>query len=403
MYETITYETIRDRMLARIPDKFDKREGSVIWDTHSPTAIELQILYIELDTILREAYGDTASREFLILRCQERGIYPRPATKAVLKGIFCPEEVDVTGQRFNMDGINYIVMERIMDGEAGTYKVQCESAGSIGNQYFGPMVPIEYIRGLQSAELTQVLIPGEDEEETEALRQRYFASFDEKAFGGNVADYIEKTNAIPGVGRTKVTRVWNGGISPADMIPSEAVKAWYENVIGTLNGEAASWLTAVYSAASEKKLTVGGTVLLTIINSEYDTASDVLVNTVQEEIDPQENAGDGYGLAPIVHLVTVKSAEGIEINVTSNLIFEPGYGWNNLQGELNRAVSEYLLELRKAWADSTYLIVRTSQIDTRLLGVQGVLDVQDTLVNGSHDNFVLGKYEIPVLGGVFHG
>ena len=206
-----------------------------------------------------------------------------------------------------------------------------------------------------------------------------------------MADYIEKTNAIPGVGRTKVTRVWNGGISPADMIPSEAVKAWYENVIGTLNGEAASWLTAVYSAASEKKLTVGGTVLLTIINSEYDTASDVLVNTVQEEIDPQENAGDGYGLAPIGHLVTVKSAEGIEINVTSNLIFEPGYGWNNLQGELNRAVSEYLLELRKAWADSTYLIVRTSQIDTRLLGVQGVLDVQDTLVNGSHDNFVLGN------------
>ena len=49
------------------------------------------------------------------------------------------------------------------------------------------------------------------------------------------------------------------------------------------------------------------------------------------------------------------------------------------------------------------MIVRTSQIDTRLLGVQGVLDVQDTLVNGSHDNFVFGKYEIPVLGGVFHG
>lgn len=41
MYETITYEVIRDRMLARVPEKFDRREGSVIWDTHSPTAIEL--------------------------------------------------------------------------------------------------------------------------------------------------------------------------------------------------------------------------------------------------------------------------------------------------------------------------------------------------------------------------
>ena len=71
MFENITYEKILERMLARVSDRFDKREGSVIWDTHSPTAIEFQILYLELDAILREAYGDTASREFLILRCKE--------------------------------------------------------------------------------------------------------------------------------------------------------------------------------------------------------------------------------------------------------------------------------------------------------------------------------------------
>lgn len=64
MFENITYEKILERMLARVSDRFDKREGSVIWDTHSPTAIEFQILYLELDAILREAYGDTASREF---------------------------------------------------------------------------------------------------------------------------------------------------------------------------------------------------------------------------------------------------------------------------------------------------------------------------------------------------
>ena len=46
MYEGITYETILDRMLSRVSNQFDKREGSVIFDTHSPTAIELQILYL---------------------------------------------------------------------------------------------------------------------------------------------------------------------------------------------------------------------------------------------------------------------------------------------------------------------------------------------------------------------
>lgn len=202
MYEDTTYEVLLERMLGRVPDKFDKREGSVIWDTHSPTAIELQILYIELDTILKEAYGDSASREFLILRCRERGIYPHEATHAVLKGVFAPSTVDVTGQRFNIGDINYVVTGKIADGE---YQVECETAGKTGNQFFGTMIPIEYINGLQSAELVEILIPGEDEEETEDLRKRYFASFGENAFGGNRADYLEKTNAIPGVGRTKVT------------------------------------------------------------------------------------------------------------------------------------------------------------------------------------------------------
>ena len=171
MYENVTYESILERMLARVPDKFDKREGSVIWDTHSPTAIELQILYIELDTILKEAYGDTASREFLVLRCRERGIYPAQASHAVLRGIFTPADIDVAGQRFNIGNLNYVVVGKATDGKGG-YEVRCEAAGSIGNQFLGSMVPIEYIRGLQTAELTEILIPGEEEEETESLRQR---------------------------------------------------------------------------------------------------------------------------------------------------------------------------------------------------------------------------------------
>lgn len=49
MYD-VTYNEILERMLSRVSDKFDKREGSVIFDTHSPTALELEILYVELNT-----------------------------------------------------------------------------------------------------------------------------------------------------------------------------------------------------------------------------------------------------------------------------------------------------------------------------------------------------------------
>lgn len=397
MYENTTYETIRDRMLARVPDRFDKREGSVIWDTHSPAAIELQILYLELDNILKEAYGDSASREYLILRCRERGITPRQATHAVLKGVFVPADIEVSGQRFNIGDRNYVVTERIADGE---YRVRCESPGRVGNQYLGSMIPVEYIQGLQTAELTELLIPGEDEEETEELRSRYFDSFDDHAFGGNRTDYLEKTNAIPGVGRTKVTRVWNTDISPAEMIPKESVERWYDSTKETLSGEVRDWLNSVFRAAKEKKLTTGGTVLLTIINSEFGAASETLVQKVQTAMDPEVNAGEGYGLAPMGHVVKVESAKERKVTVKASLIFEPGYGWNNLQGLLEEAVSDYLLELRKEWADASYLVVRISQIDTRLLNVQGVLDVQNTSINGVMSNLSLEKYEIPVPGGV---
>ena len=113
MYENVTYEEILKRMLDRVSSRFDKREGSVIWDTHSPTAIELKILYIELDTIIREAYGGTASRDFLILRCKERGIIPYPATPAILKGVFIPATVDVLGKRFSIETMNYVVTEKL--------------------------------------------------------------------------------------------------------------------------------------------------------------------------------------------------------------------------------------------------------------------------------------------------
>lgn len=397
MYENVSYEVILERMLGRVSDKLDKREGAVIWDTHSPTAVELQILYLELDAILREAYGDTASREFLIRRCRERGIIPYEATHAVLKGKFTPADIDVSGQRFNIGSTNFIVTEKIADGE---YQVRCEIPGAVGSRQMGAMIPIDYINGLETAELTELLIPGEDEEETEALRTRYFESFNEKAFGGNARDYLDKVNAIAGVGSTKVTRVWNGDIRPAEMIPPAAVKTWYEDVVGTLDSEAALWLATVYTAASEKKLTTGGTVLLTILNSDFGPASDTLLQTVQQTIDPVENAGEGCGAAPIGHIVQVESAKGVDITVKTDITFDTGYGWTNLQSAINDAVSDYLLELRKSWAASPYLVVRVSQIETRLLGIKGIVDIGGTQINGTSENLIMGEDEIPVFGGV---
>jgi len=397
VYEEQNYDVILQRMLGRVSDKLDKRPSSLIFDTHSSTAVELQNLYIELEYLILNSYGDTAAREFLILLCKERGITPELATNAVLKGEFTPTTIDLTGQKFNIGDLNYVVTEQIVPGQ---YQVKCETVGIIGNQYLGDMIPMEYIDGLKTATLTELLIPGEDEEDTEVLRKQYFDSFNEQSFGGNRADYLAKVRSIDGVGDAKVTRVWNDDLRPADMIPSEKVTAWYDSVISTLDAEVAIWLSSVYMASYERKLTVGGTVLLTVVNSEFGEVSTVLLDNIQTIIDPVQNAGEGYGLAPIGHVVNVKSAEPVTVDVKATITVETGFSWSNLQSSIDTAVSNYLLELRKTWTDTEYLIVRISQIETRLLGVKGIIDVSNTKINNSADNLSLTKFQIPIMGGV---
>ncbi|MEG1428042.1 MAG: phage tail protein, partial [Oscillospiraceae bacterium] len=120
MYENVTREVLLKRMLARIPDRFDKREGSVIYDALAPAAGELQMLYLELDRVLRESFADTQSRDFLILRGAERGVVPRAASAAIRKGRF-NKDVPL-GTRFSRNSLTYAVFERM---EPGVFKLAC--------------------------------------------------------------------------------------------------------------------------------------------------------------------------------------------------------------------------------------------------------------------------------------
>lgn len=398
MYEGQTYDVILERMLGRVSDKMDKRPSSVIYDTHSPTAIELQVLYIELDTMLKNMYGDTAAREFLILLAKDRGLSPEPATKAVLKGEFVPATIDVIGKRFNINDMNYVVTERIADGQ---YMVQCETTGARGNKLLGQMIPMEYISGLESATLTEVLIPGEDDEDAEEFRQRYLGSFGDQMFGGNKADYLNKVKSIDGVGSVKVERVWNGDIKPSEMIPGEEVTNWYNSTKDTIPDKVKTWLEGVYRAAKDKKLTVGGTVHVVVTDSDdYGKASNTLISKIQELLDPEEMAGEGYGLAPIGHVVSVESANAVNIDIATTLTFDEGYNMSMVKNEIENSISQYLLELRKNWANTSKTIVRVAQIENHILNVNGVLDIEHTSLNGIEGNITLEKYDIPVLGGV---
>ncbi len=345
MHSDMTYEVILNRMLDRVPGSIDKREGSIIYNALAPAAAELAQMYIEINWILDQSFADTQSRRYLIRRTAERGIHPEPATKAVIKGEF---NIDVPiGSRFSLDALNYRAVEKIA---AGIFSMECEIEGEEGNQV-GTPVPIEYIEGLAYARLTEILIPGEDEEDTESLRKRYFDSLDAQAFGGNIADYREKTNGLPGVGGVKVYPVWNGG----------------------------------------------GTVKLVMIDSTFGLPSSTLIDSVQTAIDPTPNQGLGLGLAPIGHRVTVEGVRGIPISISTNITYEDGYTWENIKADAEKSINQYFNELSKAWAASNTLVVRISQIEIRLLDIDGVLDISGTSINSAKQNLILGEHDIPLL------
>ena len=81
MFEHITYEELIKRMVDRAltyNKNLDSREGSLLFLAEAPAAVELQNLYIALDTVLRETFADTASRPYLIQRALERALEPYP-------------------------------------------------------------------------------------------------------------------------------------------------------------------------------------------------------------------------------------------------------------------------------------------------------------------------------------
>lgn len=349
MYENITYDQIMSRMLDRVPDTLDKREGSVIYTALAPAAVELQNMYIELDVILNESYADTASRDALIKMAAVRGISPKSASAAILKGEF---NIDIPeGSRFSLDSYNYQAISKMGDH---IYRMQCETPGTAPNGKLGDLIPIDYIDGLAYAKLTELLIPGEDEEDTDSFRVRYLESYNSAAFGGNIADYKENVLSLPGVGGVKVYPTWNGG----------------------------------------------GTVKLVILDAEYKAASGELVSSVQTAIDPTQNSGQGLGLAPIGHTVTVQAAKTTTINISTSIVYEKGWDWEDVETYVQQAVDEYCTDLASQWDASDQLVVRISQIETRLLSLSGIVDISDTTINGQPKNLILEADNIPIRGAV---
>lgn len=353
MYESETYEVILRRMLNRVLAKFDKREGSMVFNGSAPSAVEVQNLYIVLDAVLKEVFIDTASREFLIKHGKHRALSPKPASYALVRGQFTPTTLEIPiGSRFSHEDFNYMITEKIADG---TYYLTCETVGSEANGVTGQLIPIDYIPGLETANIVEVSILGEDEEDTETFRNRLLGAYQAEAYGGNQIDYITKIRSISGVGGLKLYcgADWNGY----------------------------------------------GTVLLVIKDSDNGVPTDDFITKLQTDIDPVTNRGQGVGIAPIGHFVTIVPANNTVVNIETVLVYGSTANWESVKSNVQAAVDSYLGELNAEWNyDSAPIVVRVSHIESKLLAIPGILDVHSTKINGSTDNLSVDKNSLVTRG-----
>ena len=99
-------------------------------------------------------------------------------------------------------------------------------------------------------------------------------------------------------------------------------------------------------------------------------------------------------------MVTVATVDKVAVNVRAKITFDSGYNFNGLKTEISKAISAYLLELRKTWAESESITVKISQLNTRIAAIKGVSDIEGTTINGKNSNLVVSAYSVPVDGEV---
>ncbi len=180
------------------------------------------------------------------------------------------------------------------------YRLECEDAGTEPNGWTGDLMCLDDIDELEDAQLTKLLVPGTDEEDEESYRMRIEDSFGIKPFAGNKAYYKEEVEAIDGVGGEKTYRRKGSSIS-----------------------------TVIIS--DEYRKSIEGADRFSTDASRSGTKS----------------WREGIGIAPIGHAVIISTVNEYTVNVSAVATYDTGYSAEGLKTQIEDAIEEYMLSLRK--------------------------------------------------------
>jgi uncharacterized phage protein gp47/JayE len=344
-YENETQEKIIERMLQKIDNTLDKREGSIVYDMLAPGSIELAQAYMELDNILNFGFADTSYGPYLEMRAAEVGITRKQASQATGRLTFAgpAESVIPAGtQVSNGNEDNLVIAETLFDvkiiGSVISVDAIVTEGGSQGNVAQGAFKEIlgELAGGLISVTNNEPFSQGFDTETDEELLQRYKIRTQNTIAPGNDIYYRLLATEVPGVYDARVYPRWNGR----------------------------------------------GTLKVVVLSPNKKSPSATVVQSVKDKIN--ENLMLGAD-------ITVEGVEEVTMDIDVKLTIMEGQ--QIPQEEIAARLEDYFASL--AFND---LIIRYSRIGDALLDVGPVIDYEDLRINGKTSNITIQDYQVAVLG-----
>lgn len=351
-----TEDEILERMLASLPDTYDRSEGSPLWDALAPAAMELAIAGDRLRLVMEWAFAQTSFGEYLERRAEEHGVERNEAVAATGIATFTgdPATVIPAGAEISTPSTEGVPAEiyttdeeLVLDGAGtGDVAITAVAAGAEGNVGVDTITMFPAIGGLTGVTNPDPTTGGIDEESDELLLEKYLDRVRNPGSSGNQADYRAWARSVSGVGGASVIPLEDGP----------------------------------------------GTVTVAIVDTDGGVPDAGLVDDVQAYIDPVP--GMGEGAAPVGATVTIEAATAVAIDVEAELTVAAGYVEADVQAAAEESIAEYLESLTFTEDND----VRHARVVTAILDTPGVVDAINVTIEGGGGNVVIGAKELATLG-----
>lgn len=344
MFENKTPDVLREEILENTGIEISTVEGSFVSDMAAPIALELSKVYGEIDRALTVMFVDGAEGDYLDSRAGEYGLERKAGTMAAggvtfsgTDGTVIPKGTIVMTE----DALRYTTDEAA-EIENGTAEAQI-TAIEVGAAYNVPAEQVvrlyRNLQGVDEVINQDPITGGTDTETDEALRGRLLVRMRTPATSGNVHHYMNWALEVNGVGAAKITPLWDGP----------------------------------------------GTVRVLVVGNNHEPVDATVVQECSVYIAEQRPIGaDVTVLSAAAELITV--AAEVELGNTT---------LEEVQAAFVEAISKYLRNI--AFKEYT---VSYNRIAYLLMGLEGVLDHSNLLVNNDTVNVQIGADSVPVLAEV---